>query len=132
MPRWQAGSLGRESPAGRRRPRAGRPFHPDLPFALIMQPFLLADDLHFRLEPDAARGERALLYFVDQREHVVRGRAAVVDDKVAVNLRHLRAADARAFEPELIDEFSRRAHLRIFENAARARFARLRRAPLLR
>ena len=54
-----------------------------------------ADDLHLGLQLNAALGLRALADAADQAQHIVRRRAAVVDDEIAVLLRHHRAALAR-------------------------------------
>ena len=67
----------------------------------------------------------------DQFQNVARRRVAVVDDKIAVFLRHHRAADARAFQAEFVNQFARRNGRRILERAAGARRGGLRRPAFL-
>ena len=90
-----------------------------------MEPFLLADDLYFGLEFDAALAKRDFLHVRNQRDDVGGRRPTVIDEEVAVDFRDFRAANSRAFEAELIDEFACRTLFRVLETAARARFARL-------
>src|SRR5260221_3805013 len=90
-----------------------------------MDAFLLADDLHFGLEFDAALAERGFLDLVDDGQHIRRGGAAIIDDEIAVDLGDLGTADARALEAQLVDEFARGALLGVLEDAAGAGFARL-------
>src|SRR5688572_5015113 len=81
---------------------------------------LLTDDLHFGFEVDAAGGFGALFDDLDKIENVRRGGVAFVDDEVAMDVGHDGAADAGAFEAELIDEFAGRHNARVLENAAGA------------
>src|SRR3981081_1910366 len=45
-------------------------------------------DLHFCFELDAAFLPRRRFDFVDQLQHLIRGRAAVINNEVAMHLRH--------------------------------------------
>src|SRR5438477_7311771 len=56
-----------------------------------------SDDLHFRLQFDSAFRFRLFLNSIDQLQHFRRGRAAIVDNKIAVHLRDARFADCRIF-----------------------------------
>ena len=59
---------------------------------------------NFRLEPDAAVLQNALLHLTEQLQHVCGGRAAAVDNKARVFFRDLRAADRQALQPALVDQ----------------------------
>ncbi len=78
----------------------------------------LSHDLHFRFQFDPAFGLRRSLDPIDQFEHLGRGRAAIVHDKIAVHFRNARFSDGGIFQAQFIDQFPGRTFVRVFENAA--------------
>ena len=85
-----------------------------------------ADDFNFRLQFDAALRLRPLPGNFDQFQNIARRRVAVVHDEIAVFGGNHRAADARAFQAQFVNQFARRNRRRVLENATGARRGGLR------
>src|SRR5439155_3785168 len=83
------------------------------------------DNLYFRFQLDPARSPGLLPDEFNQREDILRRRAAFIDDEIPVHVGNDRAADAGAFQSEFVDQFARRDDVRVFEDAARAGSRRL-------
>src|SRR2546423_2898502 len=86
----------------------------------------LPHDLHFGFQLYSALFARRLLNFRDQLKHLIRGRAAIVHDKVPVNFRDACLPHTRVLQPQFIHQFARRNGRWILENAACALGRRLR------
>src|SRR5581483_7248974 len=103
-PARRSGARPRAQPNGHRRGRRSS--------------FPATHHLDLGLELDAEPSPDLGLHLLDQRAHVGRLRAALVDDEVAVELADHRMADARALEPGGLDEASRGIARRVLEDAA--------------
>ena len=79
---------------------------------------VLADDLDFGFEVDAAFATGGLADAGDEFEDLGGGGAAFVDDEVAVDRGDLGWADGGFFEAEFLDEFTGGASGWVFEDAA--------------
>src|SRR5438105_14211643 len=99
-PRWR----------GRHRQHAGRVRYPETSR-------FFPHDLHFGFQFDSALFSRDMLNPGDQLQDISCRRAAIIDDKVSVNLRDARLTHARIFQSQLIDQFPRRTTRRILEYA---------------
>ena len=69
---------------------------------------------------------RPRLQKLDQFQNILRGRAAVIHEKIAVFLRNPRTADFCALQSEFVNQPTRRNRRRILEQAAGAWRGRLR------
>src|SRR5437867_11318880 len=65
-----------------------------------------ANNFHFRLQLNSTRGFGPLLDHFNQRQHIFRRRVALVHNEIAVHIGHGRAADARAFQSKLVNQFA--------------------------
>ena len=82
---------------------------------------IFANNLHLRVQTNAPLVPCRLSDDFNQREDIVRGGPAIVDDKVAVHFRDACSPDAGIFQSEFLHEFSGWGLLRgIFENATGA------------
>ena len=100
-------------------------------FAILLNRFVLPDDLHFGLKIDSPLLICNFLDFGDQIEDIRGGRFALIHYKIPVNLADLSIADPCVFEPQLIDELPCSNCLGILKNAPCTRRYRLRTATLV-
>src|ERR671934_184099 len=113
-------------------PRAPTRDHPSTPqFFSALLSHRISDDFDFRFQLNTAVRERSTSDLRNQFEHLRRGRAAIVHNEVAMDLRHPSISDAGVLQTEFLDQFSGGCAVGIFENTAGAFRDGLSCAPLL-
>src|SRR5947207_15963062 len=75
------------------------------------------DDFHFRVQFDSPDGSGPLLDDFNQRQDIVRGGVAFIDDKISVHIGDDGATDARSLEAEFVNQSAGRDVFRVLENA---------------